>query len=119
MAAWKSSSMRCQRSASISRTVRSGATADGVVEPCTRKAPVALDGGRRDLQDLRNLAGGQPAKELEFDDPALARIDRAELFERFVQDDDVHVLRLSRSIGVAQGDLLHVAPALAARAVRR
>ena len=114
-----SASMRCQRSASISRTLRLGPTADGVVEPGTRKAPVAFDGRRRELQDFRNLVGGQAAKEFQLDDPALARIDGAESVERLVQDEDVHLLSPRGSLDVAQGNLPHVPPALAGGVVAR
>ena len=97
--------------------VRSGSTADGVVEPGAREAPVALDRGRRELQDLRNLVGGQAAEEFELDDPALARIDGAELIERLVEDDDVHVRRLPGFIGVAEWNFPHVPAPLAGGAV--
>src|SRR4029453_2854795 len=99
--------------------VRSGSTANGVVEPCTREAPVALDRGRRKLQDFSNLVRGQAAKELELDDSALARIDGGELIERVVQDDDVHILRPAWLIRVAERNPLQVAAAFAGGTVAR
>src|SRR4029453_17563897 len=99
--------------------MRSGSTADGVVEPCTREAPVALDRGRRELQDFRNLARGQATKELELDDSALARIDRGELIEGVMEDDDVPIRRRAWLIRVAERNLLQVAAAFAGGTVAR
>ena len=65
------------------------------------------------------ISRGQAAKEFELDDSALARIDGGELIECVMEDDDVHIRRSARFIGIAEGNFLDVAAALARGAVAR
>src|SRR4051812_33418304 len=87
-AAWNTASIRRHRSGFIRL-----ALADGAVEPCLRRAPLALDRSRRDAEHGGDLLGREAAEELHLDDLALARVHLREAAERAVERD--HLRRLA------------------------
>jgi len=84
-------------------------------QPCPGHAPVALYGALGDFEDQGNFGKGETAKEMQFDDSGLARVELRQALEGLIQDEHVDGPLLGpllrRKKRVVQGDLTqHSAP---------
>ncbi len=60
---------------------------DFLLEPSLRYRPIALDGRRRDFQNLGGFLNAQTAEVAKLDDPRLLVIEFRKLFQSFVKRD--------------------------------
>src|SRR6266704_1207086 len=62
------------------------------MKPCAGSRPIPLHRSRSNFQYLRNLLQGEPSKEAQFYDSALARVHFGEMVERLIEGEDVNIL---------------------------
>ena len=73
--------------------------------------PLALQGGRRNLQDFRRLVNRQAPKETQFDQAALLRISLLEAGQCVVERQQVYILLLGNSQPLIELQLERTSPA--------
>ena len=81
------------------------------MKPCTGSRPIPLHRSRSTFQYLRNLLQGEPGKEAQFYDSALARVHFGEMVERLIEGEDVNILSAGHHRRVLEGELADTAPA--------
>src|SRR5437870_13472706 len=81
------------------------------MKPSTGSRPIPLHRNRSNFQYLRNLHQGQPGKEAQFYDSALARVHFGEMVERLIEGEDGNILSAGHHRRVLEGELADTAPA--------
>ncbi len=81
------------------------------MKPCTGSRPIPLHRSRSNFQHLRNLLQGEPRKEAQFYDSALARVHFGEMVERLIEGEDINILSAGHHRRVLEGELADTAPA--------
>ena len=108
-AASNSSLTRAQRSPAGCIVVPSH---DFPPQPRFRHSPFAFHRARRSIQHLADFFIRQATEEAQFDDLALARIEREEIFQRIVERDQINTPFRGRRERFVESKLVPAAPAL-------
>ena len=82
------------------------------MQPGSGRSPVALDGRRRDSQDLGGVFNRESGKETELDDAALLSIQGRKPLQCSIECDHVDIRLLCKFVGLIQRQLAGAAPTL-------
>ena len=69
------------------------------MEPCASRRPIPLHCGRSNFQYLRNLLQGEPGKEAQFYNSALARVDFGQTYKSIIEGYDVYIFSARENLG--------------------
>jgi hypothetical protein len=81
------------------------------MQPCASRRPIPLHRSRSNFQYFRNLLQGEPGKEAQFYNSALARVDFGETYKRIVESYDVYIFSPGHHRPFLEGELADMAPA--------
>jgi hypothetical protein len=75
------------------------------MKPCTGSRPIPLHRSRSNFQYLRNLLQGEPGKEAQFYNSALARVDFGETYKSIIEGYDVYIFSRGHHRPFLEGEL--------------
>src|SRR2546423_12538293 len=75
------------------------------MEPCASRRPIPLHYGRSNFQYLRNLLQGEPGKEAQFYNSALARVDFGQTYKSIIEGYDVYIFSAGHHHPFVEGEL--------------
>jgi hypothetical protein len=81
------------------------------MKPCASRRPIPLHCGRSNFQYFRNLLQGEPGKEAQFYNAALARVDFGQTYKSIIEGYDVYIFSAGHHRPFVEGELADTAPA--------
>src|SRR5437016_10060621 len=75
------------------------------MKPCAGSRPILLHRSRSNFHYLRNLLQGEPGKEAQFYNSALARVDFGETYKSIIEGYDVYIFSAGHHGSVLQREL--------------
>ena len=75
------------------------------MKPCTGSRPIPLHRSRSNFQYLRNLLQGEPSKEAQFYNSALARVDFGQTYKSIIEGYDVDIFSAGHHHPFVEGQL--------------
>jgi len=75
------------------------------MKPCAGSRPIPLHRSRSNFQYLRNLLQGEPSKEAQFYNSALARVDFGQTYKSIIEGYDVDIFSAGHHHPFVEGQL--------------